>query len=59
MPGMRLERRGVVRLLPGHAVSDWAAVSADGREVGTGRTSTSSARMDVLLPVTGFWNQPG
>ena len=59
MPGIRLERRGAVRLCQGTAVSDWAAVAADGRDVGTGTNVYQFSQDGRLAAVTGFWNQPG
>jgi uncharacterized protein YndB with AHSA1/START domain len=58
MPGVRLERRGDVRVCQGMAVADWTAFAADGREVGAGTNVFELSQNGKLASVTGFWNQP-
>jgi uncharacterized protein YndB with AHSA1/START domain len=59
MPGVRLERRGDVRVCQGMALADWVAVGADGREVGAGTNVFELSPDGRLASVTGFWNPPG
>jgi len=56
MPGIRLERRGDVRTCQGTGLAEWAAVAADGREVGTGTTVFELGPDGRLVSVTGLWH---
>jgi len=55
MPGVRLERRGAVRVCQGTGLADWSAVAADGREVGTGTNVYEFGPDGRLAAVTGLW----
>jgi hypothetical protein len=58
MPGIRLDRRGDVRVCQGTVVSDWVALGADGREVGAGTNVYQLSQDGRLASVTGFWQAP-
>jgi uncharacterized protein YndB with AHSA1/START domain len=58
MPGIRLERRGDVRVCQGTAVADWVALAGDGRQVGAGMNVCELSADGRLASVTGFWHTP-
>jgi uncharacterized protein YndB with AHSA1/START domain len=55
MPGMRLERRGVIRHCQWHVLADWVAVGSDGREHGRGTNLFVLDADGRIATVTGFW----
>jgi uncharacterized protein YndB with AHSA1/START domain len=58
MPGIRLTRRGDVRHCQGVVLADWAAVTGDGQERGSGTNVFVLGADGRITSVTGFWAPP-
>jgi uncharacterized protein YndB with AHSA1/START domain len=55
MPGIRMERRGLVRQCQGYVLADWHAVGSDGTPRGTGTNVFVIDANGRFSEVTGFW----
>jgi uncharacterized protein YndB with AHSA1/START domain len=55
MPGVRIERHGDVRHCQGQVLTDWAALTADGKEQSRGSNVFGLDADGRITEVTGFW----
>ena len=55
MPNMHLERRGDVRHCQGSLLVNWAAMSGDGQQRGTGTNVFTLDASGKIASVVGFW----
>ena len=58
MPGIRMQRSGLVRQCQGRALSDWVAVGKDGVQRARGTNAFQFGLDGQIASVTGFWAPP-
>jgi uncharacterized protein YndB with AHSA1/START domain len=57
MPGMRLQKSGMVRHCQGTVLADWTAIGPDGQTRGQGTNVFALGPDGRIESVTGFWSQ--